>query len=208
MRPPKLYRWLYSDAIFRGSEYKKTVYLTFDDGPNPEATDFVLDVLNENKVKATFFVLGKNVVKHPEIVERLKSEGHLIANHGMNHLNGWTTKNDEYAKDVFEGKELIDSDLFRPPYGRLSPCQYTKLRKSERIVFWDVVSGDFDTTIPGAQVVDNVLFNVRNGSIIVMHDSMKALPNLKTSLTEVIEQLSEKGYSFATLDALLDDKID
>lgn len=199
---------MYSDAIFRGSKHKKTVYLTFDDGPDPEATDFVLDVLKLNGIKATFFVLGKNVLKHPETVERLKSEGHQLANHGMNHLNGWSTACTDYTKDVMDGKQVVGSNIFRPPYGRLSPSQYAKLRKSEKIVFWDVVSGDFDTTINGTQVVDNVVSNVRNGSIIVMHDSMKALPNVKASLGEVIGQLSDKGYSFATLDALLDDKID
>ena len=208
IRPPKLYRWLYSDAIFRGPESEKTVYLTFDDGPNPEATSFVLDVLTSNGIKATFFLLGKNVLKYPEIAARIKEEGHVIANHGMNHLNGWQARNEDYMKDVMEGKALMSSELFRPPYGKLGPNQYRLLRNTEKIVFWDVISGDFDQNIDAGKVLDNVVSNARNGSIIVMHDSKRAFANLKASLNETIKQLSEKGYAFGTLNTLLDSKID
>lgn len=208
IRPPKLYRWLYSDAIFRGPESEKTVYLTFDDGPNPEATPFVLDVLRSHGIKATFFLLGNNVLKYSGIAARIKEEGHLIANHGMNHLNGWQARNEDYTKDVMDGKALMESELFRPPYGKLGPMQYRLLRKTEKIVFWDVISGDFDQNIDGNQVLDNVVNNARNGSIIVMHDSKRAFANLKASLNETILQLSEKGYCFGTLNTLLDSKID
>ena len=206
IRPPKLYRWLYSDAIFRGPDGEKAVYLTFDDGPEPKATEFVLDVLKTHGVKGTFFFLGKNVLKHPEMVERLKAEGHVIANHGMNHLNGWKSNRSEYMKDALEGKKVTGSDMFRPPYGRLTLPQYWAVRKSEHVVFWDVISGDFDTSITPVQVIDNVVSNVRNGSIVVMHDSKKALKNLKGSLDQIIEQLVKRGYIFKTLDTLIEHK--
>lgn len=206
IRPPKLYRWLYSDAIFRGPEDEKTVYLTFDDGPEPEATEFVLDVLKTHGVKGTFFFLGKNVLKHPETVQRLKVEGHVIANHGMNHLNGWKSNKSDYMNDALKGKKVTGSDMFRPPYGRLTLPQYWAVRKSEHVVFWDVISGDFDTSISPAQVIDNVVSNVRNGSIVVMHDSKKALKNLRDSLGQIIEDLVKRGYRFETLDTLIEHK--
>ena len=199
VRPPKVYRWIFPEATFRMSELEKTVYLTFDDGPHPEATPFVLNVLQKYNVKATFFLLGKNAKAQPVLVERLRSEGHVIGNHGMNHLNGWFTGLDDYLKDAEEGRKTTGSNLFRPPYGKLNIGQYRKLKETEQIVFWDVISGDFDEVIDGKRVTGNVMNHVRNGSIIVMHDSAKALNNLKSSLSEIIEQLSEKGYRFSTI---------
>ena len=199
---------MFPEAIFQGPSNDKKVYLTFDDGPHPEATNYVLDVLGAHSVKATFFLLGKNVLKHPEIVERIKQEGHQVANHGMSHLNGWKVGVGRYKEDMQKGKELIGSDMFRPPYGRLGYLQYLSLKKTEKIVFWDVISGDFDSSIDGKRVADNVLNNIRNGSVVVMHDSAKAFKNVKTSLNEIIMQLSEKGYSFGTLEALIEPKID
>jgi peptidoglycan/xylan/chitin deacetylase (PgdA/CDA1 family) len=207
IRPPRIYRWLFSEAVFRGPKEKNTVYLTFDDGPHPEATEYVLRVLESHGVKATFFLLGKNAKQHTDLVGRIRNEGHMTANHGMNHLNGWKTANAVYLDDVQNGKEQIGSAVFRPPYGKLGFWQYLQLRKKVKIVFWDVISGDFDEKTDGNQVIDNVLTNTRNGSIIVMHDSEKALPNLKTTLNEIITQLSEKGFSFGTIGNLLEHKI-
>ncbi len=196
-----MYRWLYADALFRFNERERTVYLTFDDGPHPEATPAVLDVLEKHGIKATFFLLGKNVVAHPEIVESLKTKGHTIGNHGMNHLNGWNTSADTYAKDVMAGKELTGSSLFRPPYGKLTFAQYRMLRKTEKLVFWDVISGDFDQHIGSSTVINNVLKNVGNGSIIVMHDSKKAMNNVMGSLNEIIVKLKQDGFCFKALPA-------
>lgn len=201
IRPPKIYRWLFKKAVFREDENRKTVYLTFDDGPHPEATPYVLDVLESHGIKATFFVLGKNVNKHPELFDQLKEKGHGIGNHGMNHLNGWTIATDEYVKNVALGKQIIGSNLFRPPYGRLTISQYNRLVQTEKIVFWDVISGDFDQKIDERTVINNVMKNARNGSIIVMHDSKKAMNNLVGSLNEVINGLKQKGYDFGILEA-------
>ena len=199
IRPPKVYRWLFKKAVFRENPSEKTVYLTFDDGPHPEATPYVLSVLKSHGIKATFFVLGKNVNEHTELFEKLKAEGHGIGNHGMNHRSGWTTAIDEYIEDVALGKQITKSNLFRPPYGKLTILQYNRLVETEKIVFWDVISGDFDQKIDEVTVVNNVLKNVRNGSIIVMHDSKKAMNNVMGSMNEIIIELKEKGYAFGVL---------
>lgn len=177
------------------------VYLTFDDGPHPEATPFVLSVLSSHGIKATFFVLGKNVQKHPELFKQLKEQGHQVGNHGMNHPNGWRTSTENYIADVMLGKVVTGSNLFRPPYGNLSPSQYNRLKGTEEIVFWDVISGDFDPKTNGETVKNNVLKNVRNGSVIVMHDSKKAMNNVSGSMNEIIIELKRKGYDFGVLQA-------
>lgn len=199
IRPPKIYRWLFKEAIFRLNPSGKTVYLTFDDGPHAEATPFVLNVLKAHDIKATFFVLGKNAEKHPEIVREIREQGHQVGNHGMNHLNGWNTPNSLYAEDVALGKAFSDSNLFRPAYGKLTRAQYKLLAPTEKVVFWDVISGDFDENIASKTVVKNVLNNTRAGSVIVMHDSKKAMNNLKGSINEIIVKLKEKGYQFGVL---------
>jgi len=199
IRPPLVYRWLFKQAIFRKNTDKKEVFLTFDDGPQPEATEFVLGVLNEHGIKATFFMLGKNVREQFELVEKVRKNGHIVANHGMNHLNGWATSTELFEVDCNEGKGQTDSDLFRPPYGRLTLSQYNCIIKENRIVFWDVISGDFDPSNDAEIVKKNVLGNVRNGSIIVMHDSKKALKNLKGSLGGIIDELKKEGYTFGLL---------
>jgi peptidoglycan/xylan/chitin deacetylase (PgdA/CDA1 family) len=193
------YRWLFPEALFRVETNRKEVYLTFDDGPHPEATPFVLDVLRAHGIKATFFVLGKNALAYPELLERMKREGHVIGNHGMDHLNGWTTGLDQYLEDQRAGKHVVNSSIFRPAYGKMSLSQYKELSKTDQIVFWDVISGDFDTEIDGDRVKRNVIDNVRSGSVIVFHDSKKAFPNIKSSLNDIIGQLGENGYSFGTL---------
>ena len=198
VRIPRFYKWLFRDAEFRIVNKGKKVFLTFDDGPHPEATSFVLSILAEQNVKATFFVLGKNVVQYPEITRKIVQEGHLVANHGYDHLDGWKTSNKKYLEDVLKGKEASASRIFRPPYGRLSYFQYLALKRTERIVFWDVISGDFDTTISGKDVFYNVVKNVRNGSIIIMHDSAKSLTNVKSSLLQIIKELKKDGYEFDT----------
>lgn len=199
IRPPRVYRWIFPEAEFRKDHRIKKVYLTFDDGPHPEPTTFVLDVLESNKIQATFFVLGKNAQKHPGLIEKIKKKGHVIGNHSMNHLDGWTTSTERFTRDVEEGKRIVESKLFRPPYGKLTLSQYRKINQTEDIVFWDVISGDFDETIDADQVFTNVVDNVRNGSIIVMHDSHKAMRNMQGSLARIIEELKKKGYAFGLL---------
>ncbi len=190
---------MFSEAIFRKGEEEKKVYLTFDDGPHPEATPFVLGVLREEEIKGTFFLLGNNALEQPNLAEQIRKEGHAIGNHGMQHLSGWTTPTNKYVDGVLKAKEILNTSLFRPPYGRLGISQYNKLKTSEEIVFWDVIAGDFDQNQSPKKVKDNVLNNVRNGSIILMHDNQESLSNLRDSLKETVQELKKKGYSFGKL---------
>ena len=199
VRPPLAYRWLYSKALFRKSAAEKKVYLTFDDGPHPEATSLALSILETHDVRATFFVLGCNAVKHPNLLSKLREKGHQIGNHGMNHLNGWQTPTKRYLIDMEQGKEATKSNLFRPAYGKLSVPQYKQIKRTEKIVLWDVISGDFDQSITADTVCRNVVTNVRNGSIIVMHDSKKALQNMGGSLDRILTELKKKGYEFGLI---------
>lgn len=177
------------------------VFLTFDDGPTPEITEWTLEQLRNYNAKATFFCIGNNIEKHPGIFEKIIQEEHAIGNHTFNHLKGWETPNDEYIENVtlcetaISQKPLAISNLFRPPHGKIKPSQSRVLRKMGfKIIMWDVISFDFDAKIPKEKCLDNVLKNVRSGSIIVFHDSVKASQNLKYALPKTLEFLRQKGY--------------
>ena len=174
----------------------KAVYLTFDDGPIPEATPFILDTLAEAGIKATFFMVGDNVRKHPELFERIKEEGHQIGNHTMNHISGfrhWTTT---YIINTYQANELIHAHLFRPPHGWMRHSPYYWLKKYYRVIMWDVVTRDYSNRLTAADVVENVKQFTRNGSIITFHDSLKSIDKLRTALPESIHWLKEQGYEF------------
>ncbi len=179
------------------------MYLTFDDGPHEAATPFVLDVLKQHDAKGSFFCIGKNVVAHPELYRRIREEGHAVGNHTYNHLNGWKTENDAYLEDVAKAAAVIDSGLFRPPYGRISRYQARHLSQAmdreAKLVMWSVLSGDFDPRISGEQCLRNVLRNVKPGSVVVFHDSAKAMPLLEYTLPRVCAFLVEKGYRLGRL---------
>ena len=177
----------------------KEVYFTFDDGPHPTITPMVLDTLKEYNAKATFFCIGKNVRNHPAIYRRILDEGHAIGNHTYNHLNGWKTKDAAYIKNVIVAAEYIDSKLFRPPYGRISKFQITQLQPAYKIIMWDVLSGDFDINLTPQKSLQYVVTNASPGSIIVFHDSEKALPRLQYALPRSLKFLAEKGYTFKSL---------
>lgn len=186
----KKYRWhFYSD--------EKVLYLTFDDGPIPEVTEFVLNQLKIYNAKATFFCIGKNVKKHPEIYERILKEGHAVGNHTHNHLKGWKSKTKKYLENIEKAEQFIHSKLFRPPYGRIKKKQARALLKRDyEVIMWDVLSGDFDTKISKETCLSNVLSNCRQGSIIVFHDSVKAQKNMEYALPRVLEYYTNEGYSF------------
>ena len=184
----------------------KTVYLTFDDGPIPEVTEWVLTLLKQHSIKATFFCIGDNIDKSPEVFQKVIKEGHAIGNHTYNHINGWNTdtaaylKNTETCRQSIIDKSGIDTKLFRPPYGKISREQAKEVKDlGYQIIMWDVLSADFDTTITPQKCLDNVIKNATNGSVIIFHDSLKAFPNLEYALPKVIEYLKEKGFSFRTL---------
>ncbi len=177
----------------------KTVYLTFDDGPTPEVTDWVLDQLERYDAKATFFCLGCNVKKYPEIFESIIAKGHAVGNHSWSHKKGFRSSVDSYVADVDRAAKMIGSKLFRPPYGRMRPAQVKILRERYRIIMWSVLSVDYDRRVSGRQVVRNVIDNVESGSVIVFHDSVKASKNLGYALPLVLEHLKVNGYRLECL---------
>ena len=199
VRPPTYLRFLYPGVVWNKPTKEKILYLTFDDGPTPEVTSSVLDLLSLYNAKATFFCIGENVKKHPTLYNRIKSEGHSIGNHTHTHPNSWKVNGDFYLNDVEEASKVIDTTLFRPPYGKLTPFTLFALRKKFRIVMWDVISCDFDENVPSSQVEKNVIKNATKGSIIVFHDSVKAAPRMLKVLPTILKHYSESGYSFLKL---------
>jgi peptidoglycan/xylan/chitin deacetylase (PgdA/CDA1 family) len=199
-QPPFFYRILFPGAYWRFNTDKKVVYLTFDDGPIPEITPWVLDVLDKYRIKATFFCVGDNVRKHPAVYQMLIDRGHAVGNHTFHHLQGLKTRTKNYQKDVEAAARLIKSNLFRPPHGHLRTRQFFKMRENYRVILWDVVTRDYSKYLTSDQVFENVKKYTRNGSIIVFHDSLKAGDRMKEALPRSIEWLLEQGYSFELID--------
>jgi len=184
---------------------EKILYLTFDDGPHPEITPFVLKELKKYNALATFFCIGKNVLAYADIYKQVLGEGHTVGNHTQNHLNGWKTPNDAYMKDIAEAANYIDSNLFRPPYGRITLFQAKNLPaamkgRKAKIIMWDVLSADFDEDITAEQSLQFVIFRSSPGSIIVFHDSEKAFQKLNYVLPKILHHFSERGFSFLALE--------
>ena len=204
VKTPGWLKKIYDSYVWSIPESDKILYLTFDDGPHPEATPFVLKELKKHNALATFFCIGKNVVSYPAIYKQIINEGHSVGNHTYNHLNGWKTGNDDYLKDIALASHEIDSNLFRPPYGRITSFQAKNLRsamngKEPKVIMWDVLSGDFDIDCTPQQCLSNVLLATVSGSIIIFHDSEKAFPNLAYTLPRILNYFSEKGYLFKSL---------
>jgi peptidoglycan/xylan/chitin deacetylase (PgdA/CDA1 family) len=179
----------------------KKIYLTFDDGPHAAATPFVLDELKKYNAKASFFCIGKNVIAETAIYKRILTEGHRVGNHSFNHLNGWKTDNKVYIENIEKAHQQIDSDLFRPPYGRATAFQIRNLKEklNYKIVMWDVLSGDFDPSVNGQVAAERVIRTSKSGSIVVFHDSAKAFPVLQVALPVILAYFSGQGFSFETI---------
>ena len=199
-QPPKILRWLYPRALWRMDKNVKAVYLTFDDGPIPEITPWVLDLLDKYNIKATFFLVGDNVRKHPEEFQMILERGHRVGNHTFNHIGGFKHLSYNYLANTNKADELIKSKLFRPPHGWMRWGQYMVLRNRYTIVMWDLVTRDYSKRLNGRQVLRIVKKYVRNGSIITFHDSIKSEKNMKYALPRAIEWLKEQGYEFKTFD--------
>lgn len=194
-QPPLLYRILFPEAIWRIKRKKhRAVYLTFDDGPIPEVTPWVLDTLDKYDVKATFFMVGDNARRHPWLVEEIKRRGHSYGNHTMHHLQGFKVTSMRYMRDITEANEYIDSSLFRPPHGLMRWSQAKAIKAHYNIVMYDLVTRDYSKRLNGYDVLANVKHYTRNGSIIVFHDSLKAERNLRFALPQAIEWLKSEGY--------------
>ena len=199
VKTPRLFKLIFRKWVWSFSENEKIIYLTFDDGPTPEITPWVLNLLQKFNAQATFFCIGKNIVKHPEIFQAILKNNHSFGNHTNNHLNGWKTNTDLYLENSLDVAKTTkhSTKLFRPPYGKLFLRQSKRLRnKGFKIIMWDVLSADFDAKISKEKCLQNVLKNAGNGSILVFHDSSKASKKLKFVLPKVLEYFAEKGYAF------------
>ncbi|WP_262249186.1 polysaccharide deacetylase family protein [Parapedobacter soli] len=199
VRPPIILPWLYPTLTWHRNRDEKRIFLTFDDGPIPDVTPFVINTLKNYQIRATFFCVGENIKKHPDLFERLLESGHRIGNHTYNHLNGWKTPDDIYLRNVDQCHQLTGTNLFRPPYGRARRSQYKQLRQAYEIIMWDVLSGDFDVNLSPDKCLLNVLRHTQNGSIVVFHDNIKATPRITYTLPRAIEHWLGQGYGFGVL---------
>jgi peptidoglycan/xylan/chitin deacetylase (PgdA/CDA1 family) len=203
-KTPAWLRWCYPKRIWQIETIEPVLYLTFDDGPHHTATPFVLDTLARYNAKATFFCIGKNVERYPDLYQRLREEGHQVGNHTHHHVNGWKTSVDSYLAEIEKASQYITSSLFRPPYGRITSKQAAALSQKNRgeykIVMWDLLSGDFDTRLSGEDCLSICKKRLSPGSIIVMHDSEKAWPRLSVMLPQLIEYAIGRGYNFKIIE--------
>lgn len=199
VKTPKIAQILLKKAVWNIPNENNGVFLTFDDGPTPSITNHALDILLKHGVKATFFCLGQQVEKHPEIFQRIINEGHGIGNHSFSHLKGWTTNNKEYLDDVYKGESLINSKLFRPPYGKIKRSQLNTLNPETQIILWDVLPGDFSPKNSVEKIVSNTLKSVKSGAIIVLHDNEKCGNKMLLALPMIIEKLQEKKFIFLSI---------
>jgi len=197
-QPTKWLRWIYPKALWRINPEEHAVYLTFDDGPIPESTPFILDTLREFGVKATFFMVGENVERYPDLYRRIVEEGHQVGNHTYNHMGSLRHYIVTYYNNVEKANELIHSHLFRPPHGWMWLGAYNMLRRKYKIVMWDLVTRDYSHLLNAFDVLRNVVLYTRNGSIITFHDSLKSIDKLRTALPESLQWLKDQGYSFRT----------
>lgn len=214
IKSPLLLKWYYPSLLWNKSRTEKVIYLTFDDGPIPNVTDFVLKTLKAFNAKATFFCIGDNIVKHPEVYAHVIKDGHAVGNHTFNHLKGWKTDDETYIENTLMCQQLTRTNLFRPPYGRIKKSQVRRLKslvldqsKSRlstsstglQIVMWDVLSGDFDINLSPEKCYQNVIKHTENGSIVVFHDSLKAFDRLEYTLPRALKYFSDKGFTFSSL---------
>ena len=211
VKAPWIFKKLRPALVWQKPTASKILYLTFDDGPHPTATPYALDILKQYNAKATFFCIGKNVVEQPAIYQRIIDEGHRVGNHTFNHLNGWKTDSETYLNNVFQAAKYIDSNLFRPPYGRITKFQESilsekieetsnlKHRTSFKIIMWTILSGDFDIKLSPQRCLQNVVLSSKPGDIIVFHDSTKAWDRMSFALPKVLEHFIKQGYKFDTL---------
>ena len=197
VKTPSIAKYLYPSLVWKKNTEQKKIWITFDDGPDEKATPFLVNLLGKFNIKATFFIIGSQAKKHPELVKLIINNGHKIGNHSFSHLSGYSTKNNIYLKDVEQAKKYIDSDIFRPPYGKITPSQIKNLKKDFKIIMWDIMSWDFKENISSNKIFRNVMDNVESGSIILFHNNLKSYKNLKKSLELILEKLKEQEYQFS-----------
>lgn len=198
-RLPYLFRFLLPGLIWKIKSSKNEVFLSFDDGPHPEITPRVLEVLNQYNAKATFFCVGQNVEKYPDVYNKILEEGHLTGNHTFNHVNGWKVSSKEYYKNIEMCSDLVDSQFFRPPYGRIKLSHIPYVKMQYRIIMWSVLSGDYDLKMNPRWCLERSIRYTKSGSIIVFHDSKKAASNMLYALPRFLDHFSNLGYRFPVI---------
>ena len=198
-KTPWFVKLIYPDLIWNKSRNEKKIYLTFDDGPVPEATPFVLNELKKANAKATFFMIGDNVRKYPELKNQVIAEGHSIGNHTFNHLKGWNTDTARYLENTAKCGELINTNLFRPPYGRATFSQLNSIKKTHQIIMWEVLTGDYMPEMNKEICLKNAVSHSKNGSIILFHDSIKAFDNMSYALPKALEYWKNEGFEICGL---------
>jgi peptidoglycan/xylan/chitin deacetylase (PgdA/CDA1 family) len=196
---PPFTSWLFPSLVWQVPTSGFDVYLTFDDGPHPSITDEVLAILARYQAKATFFCVGNNAVKYPEVVNRLRAQGHALGNHTHHHLNGWKTNNKQYLQDIITCAEVLPSKLFRPPYGRITPSQIKLLKNDFDIIMWSILTRDYDRNLPVHTALHQCKKAMTPGSILVMHDSEKAYKNLINMLPQILDYGVSNGFQFKAL---------
>ena len=198
VKTPKIVQHVFPSIIWKKKTTKKKIWLTFDDGPDKEIIVFLLSLLKKLKIHATFFLIGEQVVKYPELTKKIIEDGHVIGNHSYSHLNGLLTSNKTYYNDIDRAQKIVNSNIFRPPYGKISPIQLRTLKKKFKIIMWDVLSWDFKKNISSEKIYNNVINNTKKGSIIVFHNNIKSYQTIKRNLEKILVKLKEEGYSFST----------
>ncbi|MFA6238167.1 MAG: polysaccharide deacetylase family protein [Bacteriovorax sp.] len=194
------YKLLYPKIVWNFSRNEKNIYLTFDDGPIPELTEWILDELDKFNAKATFFCVGSNIINNPSIFEKIIKSGHAVANHSMNHLKGFKLNIEEFMQNAEECEILIKNKYFRPPFGQMTPAQYKAIvEKNFQIIYWDVFSGDYLEISP-QECAKTVIKKTRNGSIVLFHDNLKSESNLRHALPIVLKHFSEQNYNFVKIE--------
>ncbi|MEI8109636.1 MAG: polysaccharide deacetylase family protein [Chitinophagia bacterium] len=202
VKTPGWLQKIYSQLYWRMPNTERNLYLTFDDGPHPLATTFVLDQLDKYQAAGSFFCVGENAQKHPELLNRIQQQGHLLGNHTMHHVNGWKVSDELYLQDIEAAAAWLPTGWFRPPYGRIRFRQQKLLQSRMpecKVMMWDVLSGDFDQQLTGQQCAANVIRNAGAGSVVVFHDSTKAWDRLQVALPLVLEHFSKEGYQMKAL---------
>ena len=199
IKTPTLIQFFFPSLLWSKKRDKKILYLTFDDGPYNMLSPFILDELKKYKAKATFFYLGSKAKKYPQLIKRCKDENHKIGNHTYSHPNGWKTKNSRYYQDIEKANKLLNSNLFRPPYGRIKPSQINHLKKYYKIIMWDILSWDFDKKTSPEECYNNIINNTKSGSIIVLHENEKSAKTVKEVLPKILSYFSSQGFKFEKL---------
>ena len=199
---PDFIKLMWRTPVWRINPSEKVIYLTFDDGPNPEVTPQVLDILDEFEAKATFFCVGENVMKYPEIFQKVKHRGHAVGNHTFNHVKGTEKTVKVYVDNVGKAHEYIHSKLFRPPHGRITLSQVNKLKADFKIIMWDFITYDFDRQVTSTEILKEVKIRSRNGSVVIFHDSLKARKNVLEALPEALRYWKKEGYEVKALHEL------